>query len=647
MMEPETRRGGSVIGIDLGTTNSEVAVFREGRAVVVPDENGRKILPSFVGIGDDGAVLVGEAAKNQYPLYPDRTVKSIKRKMGSDERVELAGKSYTPQEISAIILRRLRAIAERYLGEPVDKAVITVPAYFNDAQRQATREAGHIAGLEVARIINEPTAAALSYEAAHHGRKHILVYDLGGGTFDVSVVRIEDEVVEVLASHGNNHLGGDDFDQKVVDHLLRHLQEKEKVDAKVSRQAMARLGRAAETAKITLSDQPFAMIEEEYLQEKQGRPVHLSMELAREDYEAMIEPFIRETLEAVHIALKGARLTVADIDEVLLVGGATRTPLIEERLEREFKRQPRGEVDPDLCVAMGASIQGAMIAGEDVSSVLVDITPYTFGTSAVGDIDGVPTLHRFVPIIHKNTPIPVSKSEVFYTMVDNQKTVDVKIYQGEDLDAQRNVLIGRFLVEGLSRTPAGNPIIMGLSLDLDGVLNVSAKEKKTGLEKSITIDNALRRYAKEEMEAARARIGALFEQEEDVIEVAETEGSEEQEKTQSQHALVQARALVEKAERMLEDSTPEDREDMVDLIETIKNAIDAGDLTPAREAVEALSNILYYLESCWIAVLTAAPATAKGSTAPDATWSCQRCCRLRRKPRLGSVSPLDGWRRGM
>ena len=584
-----------MIGIDLGTTNSEVAVFQDGRAVVIPDENGRKILPSFVGVGEDGTLLVGEPAKNQYPLYPERTVKSIKRKMGSDQTVEMAGKAYTPQEISAIILKRLKAIAERYLGRPVNKAVITVPAYFNDAQRQATREAGQIAGLEVARIINEPTAAALSYEAAHHGRKHILVYDLGGGTFDVSVVRIEDEVVEVLASHGNNHLGGDDFDQKIIDHLLHHLEKTHGVDARSSRQALARISRAAEAAKIALSDQPFVTIEEEYLLEKDGHPVHLSLELARYDYDAMIEPFIRETLEAVHIALKGAKLTVADIEEILLVGGATRTPLVTERLEQEFGQQPRGEVDPDLCVAMGASIQAAMIAGQDVSAVLVDITPYTFGTSALGEIDGIPTLHRFVPIIHKNTPIPVTKSEVFYTLHDNQEAVDVKIYQGEDPDAMNNVLIGRFLIEGLSKVPAGNPIVTRLSLDLDGVLNVTAVEKKTGLEKSITIDNALRRYEKEEVEAARARIGALFNEEE--VEEAEILEAEESEAAQVQHAQVQARALVEKAERMLEEATPEDREDMVNLIETIRDALAAGDSAMLKAAVDELSDILYYLES--------------------------------------------------
>jgi molecular chaperone DnaK len=592
--EQMTGSGEIILGIDLGTTNSEVAVYQQDRAAVIPDERGSKILPSFVGIGDNGTVLVGEPAKNQYPLYPERTVRSIKRKMGSEETVVMADKSYTPQEISAIILRRLKAIAEHSLGQSVTKAVITVPAYFNDAQRQATREAGQIAGLEVMRIINEPTAAALSYEAAHHGHKHILVYDLGGGTFDVSVVRIEDEVVEVLASHGNNHLGGDDFDQKIVDHLLHHLQATHDLGTISSRQVMARIGRAAEAAKIALSDQPFVTVEEEYLLEKEGQPVHLSLELARDEYEAMIEPFIRETLEAVHIALKGAQLTVADIDEILLVGGATRTPLVSERLEREFHRQPRGEIDPDLCVAMGASIQAAMVAGQDVSSVLVDITPYTFGTSAVGEIDGIPTLHRFVPLIHKNTPIPVSKSEVFYTLHDHQDAVDVKVYQGEDSDALNNILIGRFLVEGLSKVPAGNPIIMRLSLDLDGVLNVSASEKNTGLEKSITIDNAFRRYQPEEMEAARARIGALFDEEAEAeAEVVESRPVGE---TESQHAVVQARALVEKAERMLPEATNEDREDMVDLIESIKDAIAADDSAAMKEAVEELSDILYYLQ---------------------------------------------------
>ena len=583
----------TIVGIDLGTTNSEVAVLENGKVVVIPDA-GREMLPSVVGIAEDGSVLVGEVARNQSVLYPERTVKSIKRKMGSDERVELAGNAFTPQEISAIILKRLKGVAETYLKRSVDKAVITVPAYFNDAQRQATREAGEIAGLQVVRMINEPTAAALSYESSHHGQKNILVYDLGGGTFDVSVVKMQDEVVEVIASHGNNHLGGDDFDHKIIDHLTAHLKEHNGVDANTSRQAMARIGRAAEAAKIALSNQPYVTIEEEYLLEKDGAPVNLSLELSRFDYEAMIEPYISETLDAVHTALKGASMTVADIDEVLLVGGATRTPLVGERLEQELGQAPRGDVHPDLCVAMGAAIQAGMIAGEEVSAVLVDITPYTFGTSALGEIDGIPTIHKFVPIIHKNTPIPVTKSEAFATIQDDQEIVDVKIYQGEDPDALNNIQIGEFKVKGLSRGPAGNVIVLQLALDLNGILNVSAVEKKTGLEKSITIDNAISRFEHDEMDQARGRIQSLFEAEE--VEVID-ESTVDAGTAQLQHTLVQARALVEKAERMLDDATAEDREDMINLIETINEAVAAQNTKALKQPMDELSDILFYLES--------------------------------------------------
>jgi len=311
----------SIIGIDLGTTNSEVAIVEDGRARVIGDETKRRILPSVVSIAEDGTLLVGEPARNQYVLYPERTVRSIKRKMGSDESVDLAGQKYTPQEISAIILKRLKAIAEADLGHSVKKAVITVPAYFSDAQRQATREAGEIAGLEVVRMINEPTAAALAYEAGHQGQRRILIYDLGGGTFDVSVVSMEDAVVEVLASHGNNFLGGDDFDDKVVNFITDHLKAHHGVDVREMRRVMARIRRIAESAKIALSDAPYIRIEEEYLTEKNGTPVHLSLELSREEYEALITPFIDETLTAVHTALQGAGLTASAIDEILLVGG--------------------------------------------------------------------------------------------------------------------------------------------------------------------------------------------------------------------------------------------------------------------------------------------------------------------------------------
>ena len=577
-----------IIGIDLGTTNSEVAVVDNGRVTVIDITPDHPILPSFVGLADDGAILVGEPARNQYVLYPERTIKSIKRRMGSADQVELGDTTYTPQEISAIILRRLKDIAETHLGEPVHKAVITVPAYFSDTQRQATREAGEIAGLEVARIINEPTAAALSYEANHQGHKKVLVYDLGGGTFDVSVVGIEDNVVEVLASHGNNHLGGDDFDTKIVEHVVEHLKE-QNVDPTESRKAMARITRAAETAKIALSDQPYTRIEEEYLLERDGTPVHLALELSRDEYESMIAGYIDETLEAVHIALKGANLTVSAIDEVLLVGGATRTPLITRRLEEDLGLTVRAEVNPDLCVAAGAAIQAGMLAGETVSAVLVDITPYTFGTSALSELHGMPYPFAYVPIIHKNTPIPVTKSDVVYTMHDRQEAVLVHVYQGEDPDALNNIELGQFFVENLSKVPAGNPIIIQFSLDLNGIMNVSAREKKTGLEKSIRIDNVLSRFQEGELNTARARVDALFA---DEGKPAGTAGS-----TTDHQLTAQARALVEKAERLLDSATEDDREEMINLIESIKDALGNSDFPALSEPMAVLSDILFYLES--------------------------------------------------
>jgi len=577
-----------IIGIDLGTTNSEVAVVDNGRVTVIDITPDHPILPSFVGLADDGAILVGEPARNQYVLYPERTIKSIKRRMGSADQVELGDTTYTPQEISAIILRRLKDIAETHLGEPVHKAVITVPAYFSDTQRQATREAGEIAGLEVARIINEPTAAALSYEANHQGHKKVLVYDLGGGTFDVSVVGIEDNVVEVLASHGNNHLGGDDFDTKIVEHVVEHLKE-QNVDPTESRKAMARITRAAETAKIALSDQPYTRIEEEYLLERDGTPVHLALELSRDEYESMIAGYIDETLEAVHIALKGANLTVSAIDEVLLVGGATRTPLITRRLAEDLGLTVRAEVNPDLCVAAGAAIQAGMLAGETVSAVLVDITPYTFGTSALSELHGMPYPFAYVPIIHKNTPIPVTKSDVVYTMHDRQEAVLVHVYQGEDPDALNNIELGQFFVENLSKVPAGNPIIIQFSLDLNGIMNVSAREKKTGLEKSIRIDNVLSRFQEGELNTARARVDALFA---DEGKPAGTAGS-----TTDHQLTAQARALVEKAERLLDSATEDDREEMINLIESIKDALGNSDFPALSEPMAVLSDILFYLES--------------------------------------------------
>ena len=575
-----------ILGIDLGTTNSEIAIYRDGRPEVLRDDQGRIILPSVVGLTETGELLVGEEARNQFLLYPNRTVRSIKRRMGSDAKVQLGEREYTPQEISAIILSRLKEIAQARLGRPIRKAVITVPAYFSDTQRQATREAGEIAGLEVARIINEPTAAALVYEAAQHQGKRILVYDLGGGTFDVSVVRIEQGVVEVISSHGNNHLGGDDFDHKIVEHVLEHLKLKHGVDVADRPQAMARILRSAEDAKKQLSDHPYARIAEEYLAEHSGQPVNLDLELSREEYEDMIAPFIEETLGAIHIALESAGLTSSQVDEILLVGGATRTPLIRRRLVEAFGTQPRGEVDPDLCVAMGAAIQGAAMTGTEVSAVLVDVTPYTFGTSALGELNGELYPYHYVPIIPKNTPIPARMSEVFFTVLDEQTDVDVRIYQGENNDALENIKIGEFRVSGLSREPAGNPVIVDLALDRNGILQVSAREKKTGLERRITIDNATSRYDREQLDEARQRIGALF-------------GDQEQAASVGSGAATDSAvdALLARASAKLDDTGEEDRTEIIDLIEAIRDARSSGDNAALEDVRNQLQDLLFYLET--------------------------------------------------
>ncbi len=576
-----------IVGIDLGTTNSELALYRHGRSEILADEQGRKILPSVVGLTETGEILVGEEARNQLLLYPDRTVRSIKRRMGHAETVRMAGKEYTPQEISAIILKRLKEIAEARLGHAVRKAVITVPAYFSDTQRQATREAGEIAGLEVMRIINEPTAAALVYEAGQHEGKRILVYDLGGGTFDVSVVRIEEGVVEVISSHGNNHLGGDDFDQKFVAHILEHLKLGQAVDVSDQPRAMARIFRAAEAAKRHLSDHPFARIEEEYLTEVEGKPVHLSMELARDEYEAMIAPYVQETLQAVHTALRSAELTASQVEKILLVGGATRTPMIRRRLAEVFGHEPRGEVDADLCVALGAAIQGAAIAGAEVSAVLVDVTPYTFGTSALGELDGEYYPYRYVPIIPRNTPIPVRKSEVFYTVADNQTDVDVRIFQGENADALQNIQIGQFRVEGLSKAPSGNEVVLDLALDRDGILRVTAQEKSTGLERRISIDQAVTRYDAANLQEARARIGALFGE----------DGAEPASDGDAGANDADVAALLDKARARLDAAGDEDRREMIDLMEAIRDARAADDAAALDQARSQLADLLFYLET--------------------------------------------------
>ena len=582
-----------IIGIDLGTTNSEVAIVEQGETHVIAIGD-KKVLPSFIGIDDNGEILVGETARNQYLIYPERTIKSIKRLMGQDTQIDLAGQSFTPQEISAIILKQLKTIAEQHAGESLSKAVITVPAYFSDAQRQATREAGEIAGLEVVRMINEPTAAALTYDASDSSPKRMLVYDLGGGTFDVSVVNIEEGVVEVLSSHGDNQLGGDDFDQQIIEYLLDYLQETYQVDASTNSKAMARITRAAEDAKFVLSDQPYVQIEEEYLLEHDDSAIHLSVELSRAEYEEMIEDYINATLDAVHIALKGAKLIASDIDEIVLVGGSTRTPCIRERLFNTFGFEPHSEVNPDLCVAMGAAIQAAMISGQQVDTVLVDVTPYTYGTSVLSTLNGEIYPFTFAPIIHKNSALPIRKTEAFATHHDGQESVEVNIFQGEDPDALNNSKVGEFKVEGLQDVEAGNIITLALDLDLNGILHVSAQEKATGLEKSITIKNALSQLESTSLNTAKQRITGLFGKlDSSLLE----ENEPEQDQKEEVEEIKAAKELITKAENLFDKVSVEDKEDMVDLIENLTDCIEAKDIGGLDTPIALLTDIIFYLES--------------------------------------------------
>jgi molecular chaperone DnaK len=599
-----------IIGIDLGTTNSEVAVVRE-RIPVVLAEDGDPILPSVVGLAADGRLLVGQAAKNQYVLAPERTVRSIKRRMGEDATVSLGEQSYRPQEISAMILRTLRDRAARLLGRPVAKAVITVPAYFNDAQRQATREAGELAGLEVVRILNEPTAAALAYNPGGSDLRRVLVYDLGGGTFDVSVVAAEGGVVEVLASHGDTKLGGDDFDDLLLTLVCDRFEDEHGVDLRANRVARARLLRTVEAAKRALSDHPFARVEEEFIADKNGLALHLTQDISREEYENLIRPLIDRTMDCVQRALDDAALTGRAIDQVVLVGGSTRTPLIAHLLEDRLGQPAHKEVNPDLIVAMGAALQGAIIAGDDVGSVLVDVTPHSLGIKCLDDAGGgfgIPFLHRFVPIIERNTPLPASRSEVFRTVEDRQTTVEIDVYQGEDHDVRRNHRVGRFLVEGLATVQAGNQIVVQLDLNLDGMLTVSAREKGTGLQKRISIDNALARYEREEFDSARERLDELWGpalgedgMDDDPEPLSEPAGRPLVPELiagprEGQRETVQAKALLEKAARLLETVQPEDRPEVERLMDKVRTALTDRQWATLAAATNGLTDVLFYLE---------------------------------------------------
>ncbi|OQX28372.1 MAG: heat-shock protein Hsp70 [Desulfobacteraceae bacterium IS3] len=577
-----------IVGIDLGTTNSEVAFIIDGKAEILKDgDNG--ILPSCVGTDTDGKLIVGTQARNQAIIAPERTVLSVKRLMGKDQQIQMGDNLYLPQEISAFILKSLKDRAEKVLGKPVKKAVITVPAYFTDAQRHATRAAGEIAGLEVVRIINEPTAAALAYESTHSETRRILIYDLGGGTFDVSIVKIEEGVVEVLSSTGDNHLGGDDFDQLIVNKLIEYIEKELKISATGNPVIPARLKRAAETAKMTLSSAPYAKIEEDHIGKKAWKDVHLSYELSRLDFEAMIADDLERTMESVSKALKDASLLPSAIDKIILVGGSTRIPRISQMLEEKFGKLPHSEIDPDLCVALGASIQAGREMGFEATSVLLDITPYTFGTSAIGELDGEPCMTRFVPLIRRNTKLPAAKSEAFYTVYDNQESVEIKVCQGEEPDALDNIQIGNYKFELTPKSPEGSVIILNFDLDINGILKIEAVEKASGRKIAAVIENAFTAFTEAEMSDSKKRIAVLWgdNPEDEDIEIIDNKDNAEMPSDLAD--------IMKKAESKLSDASDEDRDEMINLMEDIRDAVKEGRPDEAKELRKELEDILFYL----------------------------------------------------
>lgn len=571
-----------IVGIDLGTTNSEIARIRDGRPEIIPVD-GEPTMPSCVGLDSEGRIQVGRVAKNQMAAAPENTILSIKRKMGENTTVPLGDQTLGPEEISALILGKLKSAAEEFVGEPVAEAVITVPAYFDDAQRKATRNAGTLAGLEVRRIINEPTAAALAYESDQTQNQTILVYDLGGGTFDASLVAVENGVVEVKASHGDTRLGGDDFDRLLMEHVEARFREEHDVQLLEDPAAANRLWTAVETAKRALSDAPFARIREEYI----SGDLHLDFEISRVEYEEMIRPLLRKTLDSVHRCLTDAEILPGGVDKVILVGGASRTPLVAEMLKHEIPVEPRHEIDPDLIVAMGAAIQAGALRGEKTSSILVDITPYTFGTTAIGSYAGEYREGVFVPIIRRGTALPARKAEAFATVYDGQKAVDVRVYQGEAPLAEDNIFIGNFLIEGLSDVPAGNEIVMTLALDINGILEVTAMEKRTGLSKSVTMETTDGAEAFD-LEEARDRLAGAMGVESPRAPSGSSGGNNP--------AVIVAKELRKRAEPLLEEIDPTDAEEVRGLLADSEKAIADGNFDRLSELNESLSDMLFYLE---------------------------------------------------
>jgi len=578
----------TAVGIDLGTTNSEVAIVENGKARVLPGEDGDLILPSCVGFNDQNKLLVGREALRQYAAAPERTVKSIKRWMGTDHKTTLGDKEYLPHEISAMILRALKLRAENALGKTISQAVITVPAYFTDAQRQATKTAGEIAGFEVLQIINEPTAAALTYDIRSEETEKLVVYDLGGGTFDVSVVEITGEVTEVLASHGNNQLGGDDFDRLLQLHLADLFRQAHGVEVPSDDATQARLLRAAEQLKIDLSSHAFATVREAFLGSKGKTALHLETEVSREDLEKLIRPLLEDTLSAIDRALTDANLKPEDIDRIILVGGSTRIPLVQEMIAERLGQSPIDGIQPDLCVALGAALQAGVLVGEPVEAILVDVIPHSLGLAAAVDTPMGIMPGYFSVIIPRNSVVPISRSEVYSTLYDNQPAVEIEVFQGENPIAEENVPLGSFKVENLPLKPAGNVRIeVNFNFDLNGILTVTTTEKGKGQQGTYVVsDIGIQRLSSHELKQARENLDALFQSDETIDTSSETISD-------VQDATTELTVLLERAQTVISTLDTEQAAELQDLLTQIENAIAQKNENIPDLQVE-LEDFLYY-----------------------------------------------------